>query len=92
LQQNIELTDCALPPKYFPILLIASSHRQSGIGVGKYIELYEQQWKGLMKSQDRAGTLLRDYPERSVWTTWMIWYHAIWVKSMATANLLLLMS
>ena len=68
----------------------ASYLRQSGIGVGKYIELYEQQWKGLMESQDRAGTLLRDYPERSIWTTWMISYHAIRAKSMATANLLLL--
>ena len=43
-----------------------------------------------MESQDRAGTPLRYYPERSVWTTWMISYHAIRAKSVATANLLLL--
>jgi hypothetical protein len=68
----------------------ASYLRQSGISVGKYIELYEQQWKGLMESQDRAGTPLHDYPERSVWTTWIISYHAIRAKSIAAANLLLL--
>ena len=68
----------------------ASYLRQSGISVRKYIELYEQQWKGLMESQDRAGTPLHDYPERSVWTTWMISYHAIRAKSIAAANLLLL--
>ena len=68
----------------------ASYLRQSGIGIGKYIELYKQQWKDLMESQDRAGTPLYDYPERSVWTTWMISYHAIRAKSIAAANLLLL--
>ena len=64
--------------------------RQSGISVAKYIQLYKQQWKSLMESQDRAGMPLRDYPDRSVWTTWMISYHAIRAKSMAAANLLLL--
>ncbi|KAF2175261.1 FabD/lysophospholipase-like protein [Zopfia rhizophila CBS 207.26] len=49
--------------------------RQSGIGVTRYIKLYEQQWKGFMESQDRAGIPLRDYPDRS---------------SIAVANLLLL--
>ena len=43
-----------------------------------------------MESQDRAGMPLRDYPDRSVWTIWIISYHAIRAKSMATANLLLL--
>ena len=64
--------------------------RQSGISVAKYIQLYKQQWKSLMESQDRAGMPLRDYPDRSVWTTWTISYHAIREKSMAAANLLLL--
>ena len=40
--------------------------QQSGIGIRKYIELYERQWKGLIELQDRAGTPLRDYPERSI--------------------------
>ncbi|KAF2182318.1 hypothetical protein K469DRAFT_231788 [Zopfia rhizophila CBS 207.26] len=43
-----------------------------------------------MESQARAGVPLRDYPDRSVWTTWTISYHAIRAKSMAAANLLLL--
>jgi hypothetical protein len=43
-----------------------------------------------MESQDRAGMPLRDYPDRSMWTTWIISYHAIRAKSMAAANLLLL--
>ena len=66
--------------------------RQSEISVAKYIQLYNQQWKSLMESQDRTGVLLRDYPDRSVWTTWMISYDAIRAKSMAAANLLLLWS
>ena len=40
--------------------------RQNGIGVAKYIQLYKQQWKSLIESQDRAGMPLRDYPDRSV--------------------------
>lgn len=63
--------------------------RQSGISVAKYIQLYKQQWKSLMESQDRAGMPLRDYPGRSVWTTWTISYYAIRAKSIAAANLLL---
>jgi hypothetical protein len=63
--------------------------RQSGIGVAKYIQLYKQRWKSLMESQDRTGMPLRDYPGRSVWTTWTISYYAIRAKSMAAANLLL---
>ena len=42
-----------------------------------------------MESQDRAGMPLRDYPGRSVWTTWTISYYAIRAKSIAAANLLL---
>ncbi|KAF2203800.1 FabD/lysophospholipase-like protein [Delitschia confertaspora ATCC 74209] len=64
--------------------------RESGISFGKYIQFHNQQWKSLMESQDRLGIPLRDYPERSVWTTWMISYKVIQAKSMATANLLLL--
>lgn len=64
--------------------------RQSEISITKYIQLYNQQWKSLMESQDRPGAPLRDYPDRSVWTTWTISYDAIRAKSMAAANLLLL--
>ena len=63
--------------------------RQSGIGVAKYIQFYKQQWKSLMESQDRTGMPLRDYPGRSIWTTWTISYYAIRAKSIAAANLLL---
>jgi hypothetical protein len=42
-----------------------------------------------MESQDQAGMPLRDYPGRSMWTTWTISYYAIRAKSMAAANLLL---
>lgn len=64
--------------------------RQSEISVAKYIQLYNQQWKSLMESQDQSGAPLRDYPNRSVWTTWMISFDAIRAKSTAAANLLLL--
>jgi hypothetical protein len=64
--------------------------RQSVISVAKYIQLYNQQRKSLMESQDRTGTPLRDYPNRSVWTTWTISYDAIRAKNTAAANVLLL--
>src|SRR3954470_11130968 len=64
--------------------------RQSEISVAKYIQLYNQQWKNLMESQERTGAPLRDYPDRSVWTTWTISYDAIRAKCMPAANLLLL--
>ncbi|KAF2464786.1 uncharacterized protein BDR25DRAFT_319046 [Lindgomyces ingoldianus] len=64
--------------------------RQSEISVAKYIQLYNQQWKRLMESQDRTGAPLRDYPDRSVLTTWTISYNAVRAKSTAAANLLLL--
>jgi hypothetical protein len=64
--------------------------RQSAISVATYIQLYEQQWKSLMESQEGANTPLRDYPDRCVWTTWTISYGAIRARSMAAANLLLL--
>ena len=44
----------------------------------------------VMKSRDGADAPLQDYPDRSVWTTWTISYHAIRKKNEATANLLLL--
>ena len=72
------------------IAQVAAYLRQSGIGVMRYIKLYEQQWKGLMESQDRTGMPLQDYPDRSVWTTWTISYNAIRAKNTAAANLLLL--
>ena len=62
--------------------------RQSEISVAKYIQLYNQQWKSLMESQDRTGAPLRDYPDHNVWTTWTISYDAIRAKSMAAASAL----
>ena len=64
--------------------------QESGVGVGTYLQFYEQQWKDLMESQDRADALLQDYLDRSVWTTWTISYKAIRKKDKSTANLLLL--
>lgn len=40
--------------------------QQSKVGVGTYLEFYEQQWEELMKSQDLADAPLQDYPDRSV--------------------------
>ncbi|KAI9783465.1 MAG: hypothetical protein M1816_001347 [Peltula sp. TS41687] len=63
--------------------------RESGIDFATYTKFYKQQWKDLMESQDRAGTPLQDYNDRSVWTTWTISYNAIRAKNKAAANLLL---
>ena len=43
-----------------------------------------------MESQDGADAPLQDYPDRSVWTTWTISYHAMRKKNEARANLVLL--
>jgi hypothetical protein len=66
--------------------------QESGVGIDKYLEFYEKQWSRLMESRDLANAPLKDYPDRSVWTTWAISYQAIRDKHEATANLLLLWS
>ncbi|RDL31460.1 Uncharacterized protein BP5553_09669 [Venustampulla echinocandica] len=48
------------------------------------------QWKELIDSHNGADAPLQDYPDRSIWTTWVISYNAIREKHEATANLLLL--
>lgn len=64
--------------------------QQSGVGIGKYLEFYEQQWKELMDSQGPGHTPLQEYPNGSVGTTWNISYKAVREKDKAAANLLLL--
>jgi hypothetical protein len=66
--------------------------QESGVGIKKYLEFYEQQWGELMDLDDLDDNPLQDYPDRSVWTTWAISYQAIRNKHEATANLLLLWS
>jgi tetratricopeptide (TPR) repeat protein len=64
--------------------------QETGIGLQKYIEFYEQKWKELMESRGLEEDRLQDYPDRSVWTTWTLSYNAIRDKNAAAANLLLL--
>jgi tetratricopeptide (TPR) repeat protein len=64
----------------------------TGSGLAKYISFYEQQWDELMTPGPLNDPTLKDYPDRSVWTTWTISYHAIREKHEHTANLLLLWS
>jgi tetratricopeptide (TPR) repeat protein len=64
----------------------------SGVELALYLSFYEQQWNKLMESDYLADAPLQDYPDRSVWTTWVISYQAIRDKHEATANLLLLWS
>jgi tetratricopeptide (TPR) repeat protein len=66
--------------------------QESQVGLTDYLGFYQQQWGELMESDHLVGAPLQDYPERSVWTTWAISYHAIRDKDKATANLLLLWS
>lgn len=65
---------------------------ESEISVEAYLLLYDQQWNELMAMDDEDGAPLQDYPDRKVWTTWVISYLAIREKHEATANLLLLWS
>ena len=64
--------------------------QQSGVGIGKYLGFYEQQWKELMDSQGLGHTPLQEYLNGSVGTTWNISYNAVREKDNAAANLLLL--
>lgn len=64
--------------------------RESGVGLGKYLQFYEQQWKELMELRDPADAQLQDYPYYNVSTTWTISYNAIRKKDKGAANLLLL--
>ena len=64
--------------------------QQSGVGIEKYLEFYEHQWKELMDSQGPSHTPLQEYLNGSVGTTWNISYKAVREKDEAAANLLLL--
>jgi tetratricopeptide (TPR) repeat protein len=66
--------------------------QESGVDVETYLFLYDQQWDNLMAAENEDKASLQDYPDRSVWTTWIISYVAICEKHEATANLLLLWS
>jgi tetratricopeptide (TPR) repeat protein len=56
------------------------------------LRFYEQQWDELMEAGYEGDAPLHDYPNRSVWTTWVISYQAVRKKHELTANLLLLWS
>jgi tetratricopeptide (TPR) repeat protein len=66
--------------------------QESGIGLTTYLRFYEQQWDELMEVGYEGDAPLQDYPNRSVWTTWVISYQAVRKKHELTANLLLLWS
>jgi tetratricopeptide (TPR) repeat protein len=65
---------------------------QSGVGIQKYVEFYDQQWAQLMRSRHQVQAPLQDYPDRSIWTTWTISYKAVRDQDELAANLLLLWS
>ncbi|KAK5241405.1 hypothetical protein LTS06_012108, partial [Exophiala xenobiotica] len=69
----------------------AAYMQQTGTNFTQYINLYNNQWKDLMQSQEEAGGSI-PLPEyyRSIWTTWKISFETIRGKSAASADLLLL--
>jgi hypothetical protein len=66
--------------------------QESGSDLTKYLSFYRQQWSELMESDQLNNGPLKDYSNRSVWTTWGISYKMIREKHEDTANLLLLWS
>ena len=55
-----------------------------------YVRLYKQQWDELTESDGEAhGTLLLDYRQRSIVTTWTMSLKAIQVQSQPGSHLLL---
>jgi tetratricopeptide (TPR) repeat protein len=67
-------------------------NQTTGSGLTKYISFYKRQWDELMTPGPLNDPTLKDYPDRSVWTTWTISYHVIREKHEHTANMLLLWS
>jgi tetratricopeptide (TPR) repeat protein len=66
--------------------------QESGVSVETYLRFYDQQWDELMAVENEDDAPLQDYPDRSVWTTWVISYQAVRKQHELTANLLLLWS
>jgi tetratricopeptide (TPR) repeat protein len=66
--------------------------QESGVGLQAYLQFYDQQWKELMDSREQISEPLQDYPDRSIWTTWVISYNIIRAENKFAANLLLLWS
>ncbi len=48
--------------------------QESGVGLETYVKFYQQKWGELMESSNWANSPLQDYPDRSVWTTWVLSY------------------
>lgn len=61
---------------------------ESGISIKTYLGLYEEQKQEVAEALLKSDTLLDDYPNRSVWTTWNISYNAVLAKNEYAANLL----
>ncbi|KAI9691165.1 MAG: hypothetical protein M1822_008785 [Bathelium mastoideum] len=66
--------------------------QESGIDVRTYLQFYDKEWRDLFEAQDEDEPPLKDYEDRSIWTTWSISYTAIQKKNKTAANLLLLWS
>ena len=66
--------------------------QESGMSVKTYLRLYEEQKREVAEALLKSDTLLNDYTNRSVWTTWNISYNAILAKNQYAANLLVFWS
>jgi len=65
----------------------ASYLQETKLDIVAYVRIYKQQWGDLMGSDDDSGSLLVDYEQRSVGTTWTILFKAVEARSLTAANL-----
>jgi hypothetical protein len=69
----------------------AASHmRETGMCSSTYVRLYKEQWPELMGECSNLYTLLPNYLDGSIATTWRTSYTAVQTSSEVAANLLLL--
>ncbi|KAF2157725.1 hypothetical protein K461DRAFT_326006 [Myriangium duriaei CBS 260.36] len=66
--------------------------KETGVGIKTYLRYYHEHWEDIARSTDDEDSILQDYPERSIWTTWTISFDAIHRNNPSAANLLVLWS
>ena len=66
----------------------ASYMRETGTNMTEYLHFYNTVWEDLMKGEARPGSGIREYGDRSVYTTWTISFDYVLRKNEAAANML----
>lgn len=66
----------------------ASYMRETGTSITEYLRFYNTVWEDLMKDEARSGSGVREYGNRSVYTTWTVSFEYVKRKNEDAANML----